>query len=92
MELGLLFELGEMIPQDLQRVRELYSMADEAANMDGTLHLAILLKMGVPEDLRTSNALHTKAGEAGHAIAQPVCMLYGLGRYLVAEEQAIQLL
>ena len=24
-ELGLLFELGEMVPQDLQRARELYS-------------------------------------------------------------------
>ena len=45
LELGLLrllFELGEMIPQELQRAREPYSMADKAGNIDGTLHLALL--------------------------------------------------
>ena len=38
-ELGLLLELGEMVPQDLQRARELYSMADEEGDLDKTVHL-----------------------------------------------------
>ena len=51
-ELGLLFELRELVPQDLQWAQELYSMADEEGDVDGTLHLATLFNngLGVPVD------------------------------------------
>ena len=55
-ELELLFELGEMVPQDLQRSRELYASVEKAGNVDGTLHLRMLNRYGLGGLINTAKA------------------------------------
>ena len=46
-------ELGEMVPQDLQRAKHYYTMADLEGDAEATFHLALLdnFGLGMPVDV-----------------------------------------
>ena len=46
-ELGLLFELGQLIPMDIQRAYKLYEKAGGMGNLDAVIHLAMLHEYGL---------------------------------------------
>ena len=93
-ELGLMYELGEVVPQDLQRARELYESADLGGDLDGTVHLGCLYMhgLGTPVDIRAAWELWRKAAKCGHAVALAVCKYNGARGFPKDRARAIQLL
>lgn len=93
-DLGLLYELGELVPQDLSQSLQLYSEADADADLDGTIHLALLYKngLGTPIDEEKAVSLYDKAARQGHVIGKAVCMERGQGGFEEDPMAAIQLL
>ena len=92
--LGLMYELEEVIPQDLQRARELYKSAGVEGDLDGTVHLGCLYfnGLGVPMDGGVGWKLLTKAASGGHDVALVQCMCCGVGGFTKDKAQGIQLL
>jgi S1-C subfamily serine protease len=70
--LGLMYDKGEVVPQDYQQAVLWYTKGAVQGNADAQANLGVMYKegVGVPQDYQQALAWYTKAAEQGHAKAQ----------------------
>ncbi|MGD9728509.1 MAG: tetratricopeptide repeat protein [Nitrospiraceae bacterium] len=70
--LGVMYDLGQGVPQDLQQAVRWYTKAAEAGHTTAQLNLGVMYAngQGVPQDYRQAMHWYTKAAGEGHAGAQ----------------------
>lgn len=70
--LGLMYDQGELVPQDYQQAVVWYTKGAEQGDADGQANLGVMYKegLGVTQDFQQALVWYTKAAEQGHAKAQ----------------------
>ena len=70
--LGLMYRIGDGVPQDDKTAVKWYTLAAEQGDADAQYNLASMYRtgQGVPQDYKTTVKWHTLAAEQGHAYEQ----------------------
>lgn len=71
-DLGLMYDKGEVVPQDYQQAVIWYTKGAEQGDADAQANLGVMYKegVGVPQDYQQALSWYTKAAEQGHTKAQ----------------------